>query len=83
MSDLVGHREDRFSHNEAHLSLFRLRREGDKIFKSKYMLLTVVILCILDCALVLGELTLDLHKVKGIEPHFEILSFRFIFMNNF
>ena len=44
---------------------FRLRREGDKIFKSKYMLLIVVILCITDCALVLGELTLDLHKVKG------------------
>ena len=44
---------------------FRLRLEGDKIFKSKYMLLIVVILCILDCALVLGELTLDLHKVKG------------------
>lgn len=29
------------------------------------MLLTLVILCIVDCALVLGELTLDLYKVKG------------------
>ncbi|KAK3103025.1 hypothetical protein FSP39_015846, partial [Pinctada imbricata] len=40
------------------------RRKGYNFFKSKAVLLTVVIMCILDCALVLGELTLDLYKVK-------------------
>ena len=51
------------------ISLFwyfcRIRRRGYKFFKSKYMLLALVTLCILDCALVLGELILDLYKVKG------------------
>ncbi|XP_048731171.1 uncharacterized protein LOC125648241 isoform X2 [Ostrea edulis] len=42
----------------------RWRRKGYSFFKSKAVLLTVVILCIVDCALVLGELTLDLYKVK-------------------
>lgn len=44
--------------------LVRWRRKGYSFFKSKAVLLTVVILCIVDCALVLGELTLDLYKVK-------------------
>ncbi|XP_046561370.1 uncharacterized protein LOC124270375 [Haliotis rubra] len=42
----------------------RWRRDGERILKSKYMLLTVVLFCVTDCALVLGELILDLHKVK-------------------
>lgn len=45
--------------------ILRWRRQGDTVFKSKHMLLTVVILCIVDCALVLGELALDLYKVKA------------------
>ncbi|KAK3577940.1 hypothetical protein CHS0354_020818 [Potamilus streckersoni] len=52
------------SDEQTSTSISRWRRNGDKILKSKYMLLTVVILCVTDCALVLGELTLDLHKVK-------------------
>ena len=43
----------------------RWRRKGYSFFKSKAVLMTVVCLCIVDCALVLGELTLDLYKVKG------------------
>ena len=35
------------------------------MLKSKYVLLTVALFCVTDCALVLGELILDLHKVKG------------------
>lgn len=54
--------------------LLRLRRTGDKIFKSKHMLITVVILCIVDCALVLGELALDLYKVKATLEHSETLK---------
>ncbi|KAL8614172.1 hypothetical protein ACOMHN_026389 [Nucella lapillus] len=44
--------------------LSKWRRRGDKALKSKYMLLTVALFCVTDCALVLGELILDLHKVK-------------------
>ncbi|XP_022300884.2 uncharacterized protein LOC111109086 isoform X1 [Crassostrea virginica] len=44
--------------------LVRWRRKGYSFFKSKAVLMTVVCLCIVDCALVLGELTLDLYKVK-------------------
>ncbi|KAK6191871.1 hypothetical protein SNE40_003451 [Patella caerulea] len=43
----------------------RWRREGEKILRSKYMLLAVVLLCVVDCALVLGELILDLYKVRN------------------
>lgn len=45
--------------------ILRWRRRGEKIFKSKHVLLTVVILCTVDCALVLAELALDLYKVKA------------------
>ncbi|XP_045174776.2 uncharacterized protein LOC123536056 [Mercenaria mercenaria] len=54
--------------------LLRWRRTGDKIFKSKHVLLTVVILCIVDCALVLGELALDLYKVKATLEDSETLK---------
>lgn len=47
------------------LVIGRWRRKGDKVLKSKYVLLTVALFCVTDCALVLGELILDLHKVKG------------------
>ncbi|KAL4225267.1 Voltage-gated hydrogen channel 1 [Mactra antiquata] len=57
------------------------------------MLLAVVILCILDCALVLGELALDLYKVKATLEHSETvvgttetflseMSEKFTFLNN-
>lgn len=46
--------------------LFRWRRKGGKLLLSKYMLLFIVVLNIIDCTLVLGELILDLHHVKGI-----------------
>jgi len=46
---------------------FRLRRDGGKFLLNKYVLLVIVVLNIIDCALVLGELILDLHHVKG--PH--------------
>ncbi|XP_070198976.1 uncharacterized protein [Littorina saxatilis] len=45
--------------------LSKWRRKGDQVLKSKYVLLTVALFCVTDCALVLGELILDLHKVKG------------------
>nr|KAG5685550.1 hypothetical protein BaRGS_001973 [Batillaria attramentaria] len=44
--------------------LSKWRRKGEKALKSKYVLLTVALFCVTDCALVLGELILDLHRVK-------------------
>lgn len=45
--------------------LFRLRNSGAKILRSKRVLLLIVVLNVLDCVLVLGELLLDIHFVKG------------------
>jgi len=47
------------------------------------MLLTVVILCIVDCALVLGELALDLYKVKGKSHVKQYTSFKITFKINY
>lgn len=61
---------------------FRLRRKGGKMLLSKYTLLFIVALNILDCALVLGELILDLHHVKGefiillpYPPYFKVIVY--------
>ncbi|XP_041367457.1 uncharacterized protein LOC121382048 [Gigantopelta aegis] len=56
----------------------RWRRDGEKILKSKYMLLTVVLFCVTDCALVLGELILDLHKVRDTLENSEQMVETFI-----
>ncbi|KAI8783554.1 hypothetical protein BgiBS90_015170, partial [Biomphalaria glabrata] len=42
------------------------RRNGEKILKNKYTLLTVALFCVTECALILGELILDLRKVKDV-----------------
>ncbi|XP_033753208.1 uncharacterized protein LOC117336706 [Pecten maximus] len=64
-------------------NLGRWRRKGYQFFKSKYMLLTVVVLCITDCALVLGELTLDLHKVKvTLEENEKLTESTTVFLKN-
>ncbi|XP_069131680.1 uncharacterized protein [Argopecten irradians] len=64
-------------------NLGRWRRKGNQFFKSKYMLLTVVLLCITDCALVLGELTLDLHKVKvTLEENEKLTESTTVFLKN-
>ncbi|XP_076449988.1 uncharacterized protein LOC143286331 [Babylonia areolata] len=54
----------RESGGQASDPLSKWRRKGDKALKSKYALLTVALFCVTDCALVLGELILDLHRVK-------------------
>lgn len=56
----------------------RLRRKGEMFFHSRFVILTVVILCVLDCALVLGELILDLHSVRDTLHETEKLSDSFI-----
>ena len=46
-------------------SVFRARRLGEIILHSKQILLLVVVVNLLDCCLVLGELILDIHYIKG------------------
>ncbi|XP_059178887.1 uncharacterized protein LOC131958020 [Physella acuta] len=46
--------------------LAKWRRNGEKVLKNKYTLLTVALFCVTECALILGELFLDLQKVKDI-----------------
>ena len=69
----------RTTHNGRDVRACRWRRKGDQVLKSKYVLLTVALFCVTDCALVLGELILDLHKVKGKMkgPKPKIFDFRF------
>ena len=43
----------------------RARRLGEIILHSKHILLIVVVVNLLDCCLVLGELILDIHFIKG------------------
>ncbi|XP_052799438.1 uncharacterized protein LOC128231058 [Mya arenaria] len=44
----------------------RVRRKGEKALHTKYVLLAVVILNIIDCLLVLGELMLDIKYVTDL-----------------
>ncbi|KAL4224773.1 Voltage-gated hydrogen channel 1 [Mactra antiquata] len=46
--------------------IHKWRRKCGKLLLSKYLLLFIVVLNIIDCTLVLGELILDLHHVKDI-----------------
>ncbi|KAK3607458.1 hypothetical protein CHS0354_015602 [Potamilus streckersoni] len=44
----------------------RYRRKGGKLLHTKLVLLIIVLLNIIDCILVLGELILDIHYVKEL-----------------
>ncbi|KAL3842987.1 hypothetical protein ACJMK2_020955 [Sinanodonta woodiana] len=44
----------------------RFRHHGRRVLHSKHVLLMVVILNIVDCVLVLGELMLDIHYMKDV-----------------
>lgn len=42
-----------------------MRRKGEHMLHAKYILLAIVILNVVDCLLVLGELMLDIKYVTG------------------
>ena len=44
----------------------RVRKKGEHLIHSKHILLLVVLLNLIDCLLVLGELMLDIKYVTGI-----------------
>uniref|UniRef100_A0A2C9L5V3 Voltage-gated hydrogen channel 1 n=1 Tax=Biomphalaria glabrata TaxID=6526 RepID=A0A2C9L5V3_BIOGL len=56
----------------------RLRKRGEKILHSKYVVILVIILTITDCALVIAELILDLYSVKKTLSATENQTFSFI-----
>ncbi|CAL1540013.1 unnamed protein product, partial [Lymnaea stagnalis] len=56
----------------------RLRKRGEKLLHSKYVVILVIILTITDCALVIAELILDLYSVKKTLSATENQTFKFI-----
>ncbi|XP_052800337.1 uncharacterized protein LOC128231488 isoform X2 [Mya arenaria] len=56
----------------------RLRHRGEMILHSKHVLLAIVILNLVDCCLVLGELVLDIHYIKEIREDTDATSKKFI-----
>ncbi|KAK3085961.1 hypothetical protein FSP39_011377 [Pinctada imbricata] len=68
MSHLEEHLEREIERDAQHPDRFIdiIRVSGEKILHTKKVLLLIVLLNIIDCALVLGELILDIHFVKGM-----------------
>ncbi|XP_033751624.1 uncharacterized protein LOC117335611 isoform X2 [Pecten maximus] len=56
----------------------KVRMEGEKVLHSKQVLLCIVLLNILDCILVLGELILDIYILKGVLEKAEKNEMNFI-----
>ncbi|KAH3891994.1 hypothetical protein DPMN_016105 [Dreissena polymorpha] len=55
-----------------------LRDKGARILHSKHVLMMVVVLNLADCCLVLGELILDIHFIKGLRDETEQQSEKFV-----
>ncbi|XP_053385066.1 uncharacterized protein LOC123536889 [Mercenaria mercenaria] len=56
----------------------RLRLKGERMLHSKFVLLTIVVLNLVDCALVLGELILDIHFIREFRTKSDESSQQFI-----
>ncbi|XP_060080352.1 uncharacterized protein LOC132559748 [Ylistrum balloti] len=55
----------------------KIQRSGEQILHSKKILLLIVVLNIIDCALVLAELILDIHFIKDMVHEAEDLLYKF------
>ncbi|XP_052064947.1 uncharacterized protein LOC127704771 [Mytilus californianus] len=55
-----------------------LRRSGEKLLHSKKVLFLIVLLNIIDCGLVLGELILDIHFIKDMVNDSKVLIKKFM-----
>ncbi|XP_061187188.1 uncharacterized protein LOC133195358 [Saccostrea echinata] len=58
--------------------LGKIRYKGEKLMHTKWVLLTIVLLNILDCILVMGELILDIYYLKGVVDHDETAALKFV-----
>ncbi|XP_052260383.1 uncharacterized protein LOC127864617 [Dreissena polymorpha] len=56
----------------------RLRHDGELVLHSKQVLMLIVVLNLVDCCLVLGELILDIHYIKGLRDKTEERSQKFV-----
>ncbi|KAL4225346.1 Voltage-gated hydrogen channel 1 [Mactra antiquata] len=56
----------------------RLRLKGEHMLHSKHVLLAVVVLNLIDCVLVLGELILDIHFIRELRTEADMTSQHFI-----
>ncbi|XP_005094274.1 uncharacterized protein LOC101855857 [Aplysia californica] len=56
----------------------RLRKRGEKLLHSKYVVILVIILTVTDCALVIAELILDLSSVKKTQGATEAMTLSFV-----
>ncbi|XP_021353074.1 uncharacterized protein LOC110450126 isoform X2 [Mizuhopecten yessoensis] len=56
----------------------KVRMKGEKIIHSKQVLLSIVLLNIIDCILVLGELILDIYILKGVLDKAEYKELNFV-----
>lgn len=57
----------------------RLRKRGEKLLHSKYVVIIVIILTIVDCSLVIAELILDLYSVKSKSVFFRSFACKLVF----
>ncbi|XP_048731494.2 uncharacterized protein LOC125648425 [Ostrea edulis] len=56
----------------------KLRYKGEKFMHTKWILLAIVLLNIVDCILVMGELILDIYYLKGVVDHDETEALNFV-----
>lgn len=63
---------------EPQTSIEKAQRNGQKIVKSKPVLFFIVVLNVIDCMLVLGELILDMYYVKGLLQSSQVTNQAFI-----
>ncbi|XP_052067271.1 uncharacterized protein LOC127706656 [Mytilus californianus] len=56
----------------------KARRKGEHVLHSKQVLFCIIILNVIDCILVLGELILDMYYVKGLLESSESVTNNFI-----
>nr|XP_022299839.1 uncharacterized protein LOC111108326 [Crassostrea virginica] len=56
----------------------KTRYKGEKFMHTKWVLLAIVLLNIVDCILVMGELILDIYYLKGVVDHGETEALGFV-----
>ncbi|XP_062621214.1 uncharacterized protein LOC134282845 [Saccostrea cucullata] len=56
----------------------KIRYKGEKFMHTKWVLLAIVLLNIVDCILVMGELILDIYYLKGVVDHGETEALKFV-----
>lgn len=72
------HEIERESRKPPKSKIGKLRYKGEKFMHTKWVLLAIVLLNIVDCVLVMGELILDIYYLKGVVDHNEAEALGFV-----